>query len=91
MGTSMNDTQLLTIALATVPTIIVVAIGILVNNYRLSDLRADFKVNLSDVKETLRAEIKAGDAAILAQMSQFQMDIISKLAELDNRITRLER
>ena len=76
----LSDTQLLTIALATVPTLIVVAIGILLNNHRLND-----------VKETLRAEVKAGDSAILSQMAQYQMDIISKIAELDNRITRLER
>ena len=76
----LREAQLLTIALATVPNMLVVAIGILLNNHRLND-----------VKEVLRAEIKAGDAAILTQMSQFQMDMISKLAELDNRITRLER
>jgi cellobiose-specific phosphotransferase system component IIC len=76
----LSDIQLLTIALATVPTILVVAIGILLNNHRLND-----------VKEVLRAEIKAGDSAILSQMATYQMDIISKIAELDNRITRLER
>jgi uncharacterized membrane protein (DUF106 family) len=70
-----------------VPTLLVVAIGILLNNHRLGDL----KERLNDLKETLRAEIKAGDSAILSQMAQYQMDIISKIAGLDNRITRLER
>jgi uncharacterized membrane protein (DUF106 family) len=86
--------QLLTIALATVPTLLVVAIGILLNNHRLGDLKdrlGDMKDRLDGVKETLRAEIKAGDLAILSQMAQYQMDIISKIAELDNRIIRLER
>lgn len=83
----LSDTQLLTIALATVPTLIVVAIGILINNHRLTDM----KDRMSDLKETLRAEIKAGDSAILSQMAIYQMDIISKIAELDNRITRLVR
>jgi hypothetical protein len=97
----LSQTQLLTIALATVPTILVVAIGILLNNHRLGDLSSrlgdlnnrisDFSLRLSDVKETLRAEIKAGDAAILSQMATYQMDIISKIADLDNRIIRLER
>lgn len=85
--TMLSDTQLLTIALATVPTLIVVAIGILINNHRLTDM----KDRMSDIKETLRAEIKAGDSAILSQMAIYQMDIISKIAELDNRITRLVR
>ena len=83
----LSETQLLTIALATVPTILVVAIGILLNNHRLDDM----KDRLGGIKDTLRAEIKAGDAAILSQMATYRMDIISKIAELDNGITRLER
>jgi hypothetical protein len=83
----LSETQPLTIALAAVPTLLVVALGILLNNHRLGDM----KDGLDGVKETLRAEIKAGDSAILSQMAQYQMDIISKIAELGNRITRLER
>jgi hypothetical protein len=36
----MTDAQILTIALATVPTMITVLIGILINNARISDLNA---------------------------------------------------
>jgi hypothetical protein len=36
----LTDAQLLTIALASVPTVLAVLVGILVNNSRLSDLRA---------------------------------------------------
>lgn len=36
----MSDTQLLTIALAAVPTMLAVLVGILVNNSRLSDTNA---------------------------------------------------
>jgi hypothetical protein len=68
-------------ALASITTTLV---ALLINNARLND-----------VKETLRAESKADLAstreAILAQMATYQLDIISKIAELDNRITRLER
>ena len=90
----LSETQLLTTALATVPTILAVAIGILLNNHRLGDFSnrlGGFNNRLSDLKETLRAEIKAGDAAILSQMATYQTDIISKIDDLDNRITRLER
>lgn len=97
MQQMLTDSQLVTVALATVPTMLVVALGILLNNHRLNDLRADLvglrtdtKDRITDLKETLRAEIKLGDTAILSQMAQYQMDIISKIAELDNRITRLE-
>jgi hypothetical protein len=46
----MSDTQMLTIALATVPTMIAVLVGILVNNARLSDLRSymDARFNAVD-------------------------------------------
>jgi hypothetical protein len=36
----MNDTQMLTIALATVPTMLTVLIGIVLNNARLSDVNS---------------------------------------------------
>jgi hypothetical protein len=36
----MNDAQILTIALASVPTMLAVLVGILINNARLSDLRS---------------------------------------------------
>jgi hypothetical protein len=61
-------------------TLTVVIIGFLYNNSRITD-----------VKELFRAELKAVEASILSQMATFQMDIISKIAELDNRISRLAR
>ncbi len=43
----MTDSQLLTVALATVPTMLTVLIGILINNARLSDLRASLEGRLT--------------------------------------------
>ena len=76
----MTETQYITFVLGFAATIAAILIALLINNARLND-----------TKEALRSEIKAGDAGILAQMATYQMDIISKIAELDNRITRLER
>jgi len=45
----MTDTQILTIVLSTVPTMLTVLIGILVNNARLSDVRS----SMSDVQMRL--------------------------------------
>lgn len=45
----MNETQILTIALASVPTMVTVLIGILINNARLSDLRAHMDARFGDV------------------------------------------
>ena len=36
----MNETQILTIALSTVPTMLTVLVGILINNARLNDMNA---------------------------------------------------
>jgi len=45
----MTDTQIPTIALASVPTVLAVLMGILINNSRLSDLRSHIDARFSDV------------------------------------------
>lgn len=45
----MTDTQILTIVLASAPTMLAVLLGILVNNSRLSDLRAYMDGRFNDV------------------------------------------
>jgi hypothetical protein len=57
-----------------------VLIALLINNARLTD-----------VKEALRAEIKAEVVTSQQAVVSHLLDIIGKIAELDNRITRLER
>ena len=76
----MTETQYITFVRGFAATIAAILIALLINNARLTD-----------VKEVLRAEIDSKVASVLAQMATYQMDIISKIAELDNRITRLER
>jgi hypothetical protein len=87
----MSDTQFVGImagvAVAVTASIGTTLMALLINNARLTD-----------TKEALRAEMKAMEArldskfaTVLSQMATYQMDIISKIADLDNRITRLER
>ena len=45
----MTDTQILTIALASGPTVVAVLIGILINNSRLGDLRGHMDARFADV------------------------------------------
>lgn len=85
----MSDTQPLTIALATVPTVIVVMIGILLNNSRLSDLRQDVLGRIAD----FRAEMERRFAAIERRLDSVEAKIdllIGKVIEFDNRLTRVE-
>ena len=75
----MTDTQILTVVLATTPTFIVVLVGILLNNARIGDLRAEMRQALGDLRDVLRAE-----------MAKNQSEMLAKFAELDVRLTRLE-
>ena len=55
----MNETQL-NMVLASVPTMITVLIGILVNNARLSDLRSDMNLRIGELRAdmgNLRADM----------------------------------
>jgi hypothetical protein len=60
----MSETQMLTVGLATVPTFLVVLVGILINNSRLGDtnrriddLRSDLTRQITDTRDVLRAEL----------------------------------
>jgi len=47
----MSDTQLLTIVLAVVPTMVTVLVGILINNSRLTDLRTYLDARFANIDE----------------------------------------
>jgi hypothetical protein len=78
----MSEAQLLSVALTTLPTMVVVLIGILINNSRLNDVHA----RLGDVKETLRAEIKA----VEANMDKNHSEMLHRFGDLDTRLSRIE-
>src|SRR5712664_1226432 len=75
---AMDRNQMLVLALANVPTIITVLIGILINNSRLND------VNL---------RISGLDTRFAALEHKFDTRfdlLLSKVVDLDNRLTRIE-
>ena len=49
MGVEMTDTQILTIAMSTAPTMLIVLVGILINNARLGDLSTSLNSRLNDM------------------------------------------
>ena len=82
----MNEAQALNLALTTIPTMIVVLIGILLNNARLTD-----------VKEALRAEIKvvasqvdSQTKVLEAQIEKNHSEMLHRFGDLDTRLTRIE-
>jgi len=67
----MTETQVLTIAISLVISFIAVLTGVLLNNARLGD-----------IKDVLKAEIKATEAKTAADLAAFKTETISTLSEL---------
>jgi vacuolar-type H+-ATPase subunit I/STV1 len=63
----MSDTQILTIALAAVPTMLTVLVGILINNFRLSDMNT----RLSELRSHMDARFNAVDQRFNAVDQRF--------------------
>ena len=57
----MNEMQLLTVALANIPTIVVVGVGISISNNRLSDIR-----------DVLRAEAAKNQSELLMKFAELE-------------------
>ena len=78
----MSEMQMLTVALATVPTFLVVLVGILINNSRLSDLRSHMDVRFADMSARFADVSRVQDA-------HFKV-LLGKIEDIDSRLTRLE-
>ena len=80
----MSETQFyVSVAVMPAVTVIIVLIGVLLNNTnmnaRLSDLRGEMNARFEDLRNALRAE-----------MSKNHSEMLTKFAELDSRLYRLE-
>jgi hypothetical protein len=90
----MNDTQMLTIALATVPTMLTVLIGILLNNARLSDVnsrlgefRSHMDARFNDVDRRFDGVDRRFDE--MKEMWRTELHRVEEV--LDARLKHLER
>jgi hypothetical protein len=70
----MTDIQLLTIALATVPTILAVMLGIFINNAQLSDLRSHMDSRFLDVekRDMWRSELHRVEEVLDARLKHIE-------------------
>lgn len=82
----MDNTQILTIALAAVPTMLAVLVGILVNNSRLSDTNAriadlrvhmdshfaDIDTRLSEMRDLWRSELYRVEQVLDARLKHLE-------------------
>ena len=68
----MSDTQLLTIALAAAPTMLAVLVGILINNARLSDLRAHVDTRFDEMRDLWRVELHRVEEVLDARLKHIE-------------------
>ncbi len=87
----MSEAQHITFILGFAATIAAILIALLINNARLNDAKEALRAELKAGDSGIRAELKAGDSEILAQMATYHLAVVTRTAELDNRVTRLER
>ena len=81
----MDRNQMLVLALANVPTILTVLIGILLNNGRLTDLNTrmtSFENRMQSMENRIASLDNKFD-------TRFDL-LLSKVVEVDNRLTRIE-
>jgi hypothetical protein len=69
---SRTDTQIFTIVLATVPNVLAVLMGILINNSRLNDLRAHMDARFDDMRNTWRTELHRVEEVIDARLKHLE-------------------
>ena len=63
---------MLTVALASVPTMIIVLIGILINNSRLSDLKSHVDSRFDDMKDMWRSELHRVEEVLDARLKHME-------------------
>jgi hypothetical protein len=62
----------MTIALAAVPTMLAVLVGILINNSRLSDLRSHIDIRFEEMKEMWRSELHRVEEVLDARLRHLE-------------------
>jgi|GEM_PF-1005099 len=82
----MTDSQLLTIALASVPTMITVLIGILINNARLGDLRHYMEARFNQVDQRFEQVNQRFE-----QIDQRFAQVDQRFAQVDQRFAQVDR
>jgi hypothetical protein len=68
----MNDIQILTIALAAVPTMLAVLVGILINNSCLTGLRVHVDGRFDEMRDLWRAELRRVEEVIDTRLKHLE-------------------
>ena len=68
----MDNSQILTIALAAVPNMLAVLAGILINNSRLTDLRAHVDTRFDEMRDLWRSELYRVEQVLDARLKHLE-------------------
>lgn len=98
MGVEMTDTQILTIAMSTAPTMLIVLVGILINNARLGDLSSSLNSRLNDMHtrigetNTRIGELRSHMDVRFEEMKDLWRSELHRVEEvIDARLKHIER
>ena len=82
----MNDAQIITISI----TVLAVLAGSVFNNVRIGDVNIGLNRRIDDLRDVLRAELLKETAGIRNLIERNQDALLTALARIDQRVTRLE-
>ena len=68
----MDNSEILTIALAAVPNMLAVLAGTLINNSRLSDLRSHMDIRFNEMRDLWRSELYRVEQVIDARLKHLE-------------------
>ena len=82
----MNDTQILTLAMSTAPTMLIVLVGILINNARLGDLSSSLNARLGDLSSSLDARLGEFSSSVSVRLGDLSSNFNSRFTDLNTRV-----
>jgi hypothetical protein len=82
----MNDAQIIAISI----TVLAVLAGSVFNNVRIGDVNIGLNRRIDDLRDVLRAELLKETAGIRNLIERNQDALLTELARIDQRVTRLE-
>ena len=86
----MIDPQIWTHAVANIPVVLVVGLGMLINNSRLNDVRDVLRAEMARGAAELRTEMARGAAEMRTDIARNHSELLAKFMEMDHRIEKLE-
>ena len=81
----MNQSQILLFALASVPTMLTVLIGILINNSRLGDLNQGLNARIDDLRAHMDARFDDMQAMWRSELRRVEEVLDARLKHLEDR------